>query len=431
MGVTGVVGWYYLLLTVYLLVPATTLRFGSTAPAVLVMWLCYAAFRLGALPPSRQPGGGTAFAQRLPSWLSGGRKVVLLAAVCLCSYLVARFYTGQTIGTTVDALLHGESLYRQYQAYFRQNRLDAFSFGKVPFILMAALVKFALISGFVSLVALKARPKLSEWAFLLALALPYLYYSITRGTSLELFELFALIVFCLAERSVAHGRALLAGKARLGVGLLAVLCALAFSRGVAIRGDLHGSITREIRYDPAAFLSRVAPGLAALSFNLVGYFGFGFYYTSVAVRQIWLRSFRSFLAGLVPGGFNLVGVQDFTREICGSKIDCGVAWIPDSARLLNSVGFLGLLSLCFLLGLLLRFAQARRVGGTAVIAETIAFMIFMEMISLPVGNLLVVSSPNVVIIGLLTLASIPSFARIATRLLRGFAKLVGTGLRAV
>ena len=181
---------------------------------------------------------------------------------------------------------------------------------------------------------------------------------------------------------------------------------LLFSYYFNIRGTGNTYVTREIRYDPNALLSHIAPPLALLSVELAGYFGFGFYFTSVAIMKIWLGSLESFLAGFVPFGFYLIGVESFRQELCGVLIDCGAAWTPDAVTLLRSFGFTGLLLLCFLLGRFYRYVNSRKYGDNRTVTEMTNFMVMLQMLSLPVGNFVVVSSSNTLVACLLLALSL-------------------------
>ena len=73
-------------------------------------------------------------------------------------------------------------------------------------------------------------------------------------------------------------------------------------------------------------------------------------------------------------------------------IDIGVRWQPDAIKIVNYVGHIGLLMLCFLMGALIK--KTNTTEGRKPIVELTNFMILLQMISLPVGNFVSISSAN-------------------------------------
>jgi hypothetical protein len=96
-----------------------------------------------------------------------------------------------------------------------------------------------------------------------------------------------------------------------------------------------------VSYDREGLLSVLCPSVAFLVARIYDYFGFGFYYVSMYVKEIWGRDLTSFSAGLLPFGMKTLGVSDI-REQMRAVVDMGARWHPDVALLMWNLGFLGL-----------------------------------------------------------------------------------------
>jgi len=398
MAVKKIVSLYYVSLTAYLMLNATTLSFMMVIPAVLLMWLCYSVFwagcrglRLGKESTS------IVLKAHAPYWLSGARKIFLIVLAVLFSILLVRFYTGQTVSSVITNLASENSLYWEYQKHFLENELGVLTLRKAPFILMMFCFKLLLIYSFVSLISLKKTIALGEKIFLLVVSLSYLFFSAARGTGFELFEVLFLALYSLTERTartkLKTRHKVFGTRKMLLIGFLGILFLLMFSYYFNLRGTGSNYVTREVRYDPNSVLSQIAPPLARLSVELAGYFAFGFFYTSVIIIKTWLGSAESFFAGLLPFGFSMIGIKDFRQEVC-RMIDCGAAWSPDVSILINRFGFFGLLLFCFLIGRFFRYINSRKSIDNRIVAGMTNFIIMLQMLSLPVGNFIIVSSSN-------------------------------------
>ena len=395
MAVARITCLIYALLTIFLAVNATTLSFWMVLPAVFLMWINYFVFRTGCRGLQTKT-----MSQELPASavLSKWAMTVLCVIAVLFSTAIVHYYTGQTPVSVVTNLAMKESLYKQYQLYFLESGLDAFTVSKVPYIFMMFCVKLLMIYSYMALFALKQTATGGEKIYLFVVSVAYLFISAARGTSIELFEFFFLIVYSITAGAMQNGRLkILASSRTLWVGLLGACCLLLFTYFINLRGDLGGYITHEIRYDPNAVLSRIAAPLALLTLEMCGYFGFGFFFTSVFIREIWLDSVESFFAGLIPYGLSTIGRGPLDMEICDIKIDCGAAWIPDAVLLMNASGLFGVLLFCFILGRFLRYVDARGKVSHRALSEMTKFMIMLQMISLPIGNFIIISSANILI----------------------------------
>lgn len=398
MNVINIIRIYYTFLTVYLILNATTLSFMMVLPAVLLMWVNYGMFRAGCKGLRSETSSRIVIESHFPYRLSRGWMILIIVLSVLFSILVVRFYTGQTVGSVVTSLASKESLYWQYQKHFLENELGVLALRKAPYILMMFCLKLFLIYSFVTLSTLRRPTTLGEKIFLLIVSLSYLFISAARGTSFELFEVFSLILYSVTAGSSLSSRLKVLGNRKmLWIGFLGICFLFLFSYQLNERGDFGGYATQEIRYDPNAFLSHVAPPFAWLSSALSGYFGFGFYYTSVVISKIWLVSIESFFAGLVPFGFSMIGIESFSQGVCGI-IDCGAAWRPDVTLLINRFGFFGVLFFCFFIGRFFHYINSRKSVNQRIVTGMTNFMIMMQMLSLPVGNFVLTSSSNKLVV---------------------------------
>lgn len=95
------------------------------------------------------------------------------------------YYTGIDVYTSFDNIIAGKSNYNEYQRFFRDNQRYEFELIKVYYNLLLALLKVSAFFGvFLAIFSSGGRIR---YLFLVS---PLLIYAMTRGTSVEFFELF-------------------------------------------------------------------------------------------------------------------------------------------------------------------------------------------------------------------------------------------------
>ena len=83
-------------------------------------------------------------------------------------------------------------------------------------------------------------------------------------------------------------------------------------------------------------------------------------------------------------------------QITNQLVDLGVKWVPDGATFMSVVGILGILIICYLLGVLIKKATQKSV--TKNLNLVVGYLVFMFFCSLPVGHFLSGSSEKILIV---------------------------------
>lgn len=405
MSVPKIILVIYLVLTVYvlLIVGSTNLTLFEMTPAILMMWIYFSSFSSGylltkssrnleRLTKSSEANNRSSFFERTDLLL-----IILSLVSVFFSVIAARYYTGQTPIVVFTNLVKGSSVYYEYQRYFAEAEIATFSLSKLPYVLMLFYVKFMLFYGYLKLLLVKEKCKMSEKLSLIILTISHVYFGIARGTNFEVFELFILIVFVVLSKFRGYSIKRSRVKQVIFIAVFGFILINVYYWSVTSRGVVFGyRITSEVWYNPEGVVSILFPALAAISTALFGYFGFGFFYLSKFVSDVWLLTPGSFLAGLVPKGFELSGMGS-VGAIMKRTIDMGPRWHPDASVLINDFGLFGLVVFCFLLG----FIAARLVNNYSKrdsMRDLLLFLVVLQMVSLPIGNFVIVSSASKLIL---------------------------------
>jgi len=399
----------YLVLTAYVLlvVGSTNLTLFEITPAILIMWVCFLSFSSGYLliksPKSIEETVRNDKTNNHSSLFeTSGLRLILLSLVSvLFSAIAARYYTGQTPVVVFTNLVKGTSVYYEYQRYFAEAEIATFSLSKLPYILMLFYIKFMLFYGYLKLLLGRKKLRITDKISLALVTIAHVYFGIARGTNFEIFELFILIVFVVLSKSRGYSIKRSRVKQIIFIGVLGLILITVYYWSVTSRGVVFGyRITSDVWYDHEGVVSVLFPALASVSTMLYGYFGFGFFYLSRFVSDVWFLSLGSFLAGLVPRGFELSGKGSISA-IMKRTIDMGPRWHPDASVFINDFGFLGLIVLCFFLG----FIAARLTNNPnrEPVKNLPLFLVVLQMVSLPIGNFVLVSSASKLIVVLVVL----------------------------
>ena len=389
-----IVRWY-LALTLLAIFAPITLSVLDVFAGLLFMWMLGGVFLLGL--SSKSPKKSFKPIQ-LPKKSEKTHLPLLVAigAIPISLFLV-RFYTGNTFGTIVASLSHGQSLYRHYQVFFQEQELWRFALYKIPAILSGMLLKLALIYIYIRTLILDKRVTKGSLAPLMIVTLAYLLFSTARGTTFEIFEIFLLFWFSLTLRS-AQGQQ--AGntprKANIALVLAGLLSLMIYNYNILTRYDFRFSrycITAQLCKDPNAWIYSVSSMLGDLIFQLSGYFTFGIFFAASFI-SVWTSSLYHFLMGFIPFGIFMNG-GDVRHQLCGPVIDCGAAWVPDSIIFLQYLGLFGLFLSILLLGRLTKTLFFSILNKREFHTVALLYFIILIMFSLPVGNFLLVSSSNI------------------------------------
>lgn len=295
------------------------------------------------------------------------------------------FYTGSGPLEVFGRLLDGVSSYIAYQIFFQESISHKLAHERFLGIASLAIVKFALISYVILLKYTNETSKV-KYYYLTVAVLSYLYIGLGRGTSKEIFEVIMLYIFVanLSPSSILKSKKV---KDLIILGSFISLAVLIFYGNISLRGEIN-CINNQICYE-SNFLSHLSSSLSSLSYILFAYFSFGLFYTHFAINLMAESSFSliSYFTPFAP--FFLVDSNDFRSLVC-QDIDCGVLWRPASIDMILLMGFAATFAAIFILGLIARFMT----GG--VWGDGIKYIIFLYMVSLPFGNIVIVSSSTLI-----------------------------------
>jgi hypothetical protein len=311
------------------------------------------------------------------------------------SILAVNFYTGQTPYSTFLNLRNSASIYYEYQKFFEEQQIYYFSFKKIPYIFMLFFIKIVTFYSYISFFIFKQKMKKCEKFYLIIVSCSFLYVGIARGTSFEIFEFLMLCIFILMVKNKIGGFKY-SRNWTIFILLLNSLMLYILHLGIRARGVTdYYNISLDVFYEPNAILPFFSTFLTTIVLMLFSYFGFGFFYISIYITDIWFSSFEKFLAGLLPLNYIILKGKPL-HETMHYLIDLGARWQPDSALFVDYLGYIGLLTFCFLMGFFSRFCQ--RIKNISPMVYLTIFIILLQMISLPVGNFILVSSASLLII---------------------------------
>ena len=312
--------------------------------------------------------------------------------ICWAStILAARFYTSRGFVRVVSGLFNGEAAYSIYQSYAR-NVNSSFSVVKIPYILMLTFLTAMLIWSATGILIEVERIKPIQLFHLTSLFLSYLYFGIARGTNFEMYIAFVALVYCILNRKNRKNDAN-SKKSIIIVLLLGFLVVVIFRIVVEARGvSFVNRICKEITYLPDRMISRLFPALTNMMTSIFRYLGWGTFTIGVYKYDIVLEGFKGIIANLMPLGFRTLFGSNLP-DIIRATVSVGVGWVPDYMTFVDYLGLPLFFIFIFLLGRLgawLKFSP--RIPQ--LLADVIGLLVFIEMLSIPVGNFLFTSTPN-------------------------------------
>lgn len=308
--------------------------------------------------------------------------------IFLSAIYVSYFYTGNTPSDTIGNLIYGVSNYNSYQRYFSESGLGVFTFNKIPAILLLLFIKISLVYMTISVFISKDKSYLA-WSSVILSCFSYIYLSLSRGTSFEVFEILVLFLFCFF--SFRSGKVGI--KSLLLMAMLIFFSIVVYYLNVAVRyGDVDVNICTSIDmcFDENSLLGKSDPVLTTLLMKLASYFSFGIVY--IGNLFLYYIETDSIHYILMPGS-SFINSSFEHRALCGVVLDCSAFWSPDMERLLYVLGVVLALVFIMLLGAYCRHIQINS-KNRVVEVNSLIFFIFFTMLSLPVGNFITSSSSN-------------------------------------
>jgi len=393
--------FYYLLYSFFILivVDITNLTLGDIAPGLFVLWLYYLLFSIGYKLFKKNKSNTYSIAEIKHQIFNLNNKKLLMVILAILSILFAfmatYFYTGNLPINILKNIFLGSSFYNDYQKYFYEKELEIFSIKKIPFILMLFYIKFLLFYSYIYFLLYRKKIKSFQKIFLFCITFSYIYFGLARGTGIEIFEIMILFTYVFFKRNYKRRLKL---KNAINVIIVLIISFLFFVNQVRNRGiKVNNGFTDDLIYDANGIISKLIPNIFPLIATTYGYLGFGFYYLSEFIKKVWLYDSSSFIAGIFPFGFKLIGYSDI-REVMRKIVYMGAKWHPDSALLIGNIGFLGLMIFCVLLGYISRNIFENKYNYNKVFMIMIDFFILLQMVAMPVGNFIMISSVNKIIV---------------------------------
>lgn len=397
--------YYYILLTLLVFITPITADVLLFIPALVLMWISFIILKLSTRHYSKLTQVTTPLFSDNNNY-KFSIFIVIFALLFIPQYV--KFYTGGSIIQNAvnfmsASMVGSESTYSMYQRYFEENMLGSFSLIKVPYILGAGLMKFLFWSLTFRVIVFKRKAKAIEYISIIIISVLYMLQGMSRGTSFELFELLLLFIFSYIYRNKIINKSNKINSRQI-LSIIFVL-SVAVSYFIYSKSLRHDGIisteggTRELQFDPNAFVSQTFPILSSFSFGLFGYFGFGIFFTSISLITI-CNSFQGVAALLIPRGIFLTYETSIRKLICGKVIDCGAAWIPDIIVYIENLGLVGTFTFIYIMGKASKKLNREVINGS-IISTALLYIIALFFISLPVGNFITASSSNVIAITIL------------------------------
>lgn len=363
---------------------------------VFVLWVCYF---LGILVCqevmrlSRNNGLSVNKIVRCRNPFSGMQKVYGLVAV-VCAIYATVFYTGLwprdvALYTFSSAI----SSYNQYQIYFQENNLSALSLIKIPAIIFLFVVKILVLYFlYMAIFFFNVKKGVLFWCNFFAVLGSLVYFALARGTSFAFFEMFMICFFFFLLKSGKSLFRFFFSPLFLVVALMALSMLFIYMNNIDSRYvgvQVPECVVEAMCYDSSSFLPS---WLGNIFVKLSSYFSFGIYYLSVfsEVSFSGLDSFFFPLSILEPGAHS--------RHLCFDVIECGAMWSPAIESWILVYGFMGVLVSVFALGFFSFLLFAVFKASTSFVCVGILYMIFLQMVSFPVGHFVGNSSSNVLIV---------------------------------
>lgn len=399
---------FYLIYTIYTLfiMSVSNYKISHVFAGLLFLWLSFAFFKIGFKTKMRpfpfqedRNNGVIEVSHEFPlasiqEWKP--LKKAIISAVCwACAIMCARFYTGRNFISVISGILGGQSAYLNYQRYFSSSNISSFTFAKIPYIFMLAFLTIIMIWNVLSTLLCKKNTKWWDYIFLISNVASYLYFGLARGTNFETYVVFILFAYCLLQKANGIERRkkikYITITAIIGIIMVSIYRLVLSDRGIEFRN----SICQEILFNDQSFFGRYFPTLTNIAISLFSYLGYGIYTIGVTVSDICFESLSNLFGSFVPMGNDLI-VGNTLEGILRQTIHIGVRWVPDYIKLIDALG----LPLSFLAFLLLGRFTAKIYYGTypELLKEVLHSIIFIEMLSLPVGNFILSSSSNEIMV---------------------------------
>lgn len=386
--------YFYLGLTLLVLICPVKLSFIDFLPGLILMWFFYFLFFIGNKHVVSNPKADPYFLVVK----NKSKYIFLVALFYLLFYpIYIKFYTGSSVISAITASFNGVSNYELYQRNFADSNLSDFSLSKLPLIIGHGCLRFLFIVIVFRSIAYKEKMLLLEKISIFIMTISIVIVGLARGTSFELFELFIIFIFgYVSKRVLLKKGSLFPVKTIFRLFIIVFLLSSFFVYNINVRMGEAFDYLELSDFDKNALIYSISKPLAVILYSLYGYFLFGLYFNSVAMVNLWFTSFSGFFSVFIPSGITIFGIESDYRTYVSRFIDVGAMWHPDSIIYIESFGIIISIIIIYFIG---RFSK--RIYGSInndIASLILLFFVFYIFISMPMGNFISSSSANKIVI---------------------------------
>lgn len=400
----SLVKYWYIVLTILILLAPVKISILEFLPGILLMWFLLVIFRLGTSRVDQQIQILCVSIVKIQKDTRKLSFIISMVFICFIPEYVF-FYTGNGLIDMIASFSDtSNNNYNNYQKFFEENNLSNFSINKLPYIFCFAVIKFFASLVIIKIISFQKEKKIIDYCSLVLITFSFLYSSFGRGTSFELFELILIILYSfLLKIQLKQKKIKVPFKNIFQITSIALISLSYFIISISKRYGIESIIesdfefinctTNEFCIDKNSLLFKLTPAFSIALFQVANYFIFGIYFSSKLIGGVVFSSIEGLLSILVPNGSILFFEKSYKNLICNNIIDCGVNWIPDVTTLLMNFGIIGTLLIVFLLGKY-SIKVFEKISEGSLLGSLLLFYIICFMISLPSGNFITSSSSN-------------------------------------
>jgi hypothetical protein len=330
-----IIKYFYIFLSILSIITPHKISIIELLPGILLMWFTYFLFT------STHNTNNVILKFNISDFnFKKAYKLLLLFIYFPFYVLFIKFYTGQSLFSTINNFLTGTSNYAIYQDFFITNDLNTFSLAKIPFIATNGVLKFFYYAFVFYFMINSKKRSFLDFLLIIILTLTNIMVALSRGTSFELFEIFLLFItsYIIYRKSIGFKTAINFKMVML-FSFFALSFLLYFSYNIQNRfgSKFNDIMILDFNYD--SFINKLYPPLAVSFFLLHGYFLFGLNYMSIVIVEL-SRNLFSLFSLIIPNGVSLFGIDKNYRNIVEKHIDIGAKWTPDISIYLDSFGLI-------------------------------------------------------------------------------------------
>ena len=412
---SGMVFKWYMFITLLAILGATTLTVTDLFSGLMLAWFVFFIFFVGA-NNAQQNAKKLSLLKHPKNKTNPNHNLYLALLTVPLSIFAVDFYTGKSFLQIYTSILNGVSLYDEYQSHFKNANISVFQISKLPAVFSMFFLKLILVYNFITIICYREVLYKKQIVTLILSTITFLYFSIARGTSFEIFEVMLLLWFCLKVRHSRLPNNNLFSNSNLILFTLGVCALMLYSYNISARYgfvNINECLPTGVCLNLNSPLGYVSDSLALLSLKLSGYFTFGIYYTTTYINEYWFESISDFILLFIP--FTYYIDPDLSANfLCEKDLKCGASWIPDIITLLMQLGLLLSFTFISFLGKLSFIFTSKILKSHDFIDTAITYNLLLIMVSLPVGNFLTTSSSNKILI--VTLISIYLLRKLNSKL---------------